>query len=400
MGIASDAKGFFKSDFNKLLFAALVILGIWALAFSSPAPQPPVSQNASFIHFFYLPTCPHCHAQMEELNPVLEQKYGINIIYHDVSSAEGGALFEKICSQKGLQKLVPTTLVGDKVFVGYSPELGLRIEAAVKECSEKGCSDPLTGQACAPQEQDFVFDLPFLGRVDVRSVSLPVLSVVLGFVDGFNPCAMWVLVYLIALLMEMNERRRIALIAGTFVLASAVFYFLLMSAWLNAFFLIGYVRSITILIGLVALGGGILMLKEFFETKGAMVCKVEGEEEKKSRMSWMKELASAPLTLVTLAGIVVLAVTVNSIEFVCSSAIPAVFTQVLSLSHLPAWAYYGYIALYDVFFMLDDLIVFGLAVFTLRGRIGEKYARYCRIIGGVLLFLLGIILLFAPQLLR
>jgi hypothetical protein len=173
-----------------------------------------------------------------------------------------------------------------------------------------------------------------------------------------------------------------------------------MTAWLNAFLFIGYIRAVTILIGLFALGAGILSIKEYLETKGALTCKVVSSDGKKRTAEKMEVLVNAPMTIATLLGIIALAFAVNSIEFVCSAAIPAVFTQVLSLSSLPFLEYYGYIALYTLFFMLDDLIVFGLAAFAISGGIGEKYAKYCKFIGGSIMLVLGAILLFAPQILR
>jgi len=399
--LVQSTANFLKDDFNKILVVLLLVVGAAALLFFSPQAQAESTEGASFIHFFYLSTCPHCHDQMEKLNPVLEKNYDVNIISHEVSTQEGNALFEKVCLQKGLEGFVPLTLVGDKAFVGYSEEIGTQIEAAVKECKGKECPDPLTGETCKTSEQNYTLSVPVFGTIDARAMSLPALSVVLGLVDGFNPCAMWVLVYLIALVVELNDRKRIWLIVGSFVFASAVLYFLFMTAWLNAFLLVGFLRPVTILVGLVALGGGILGAKEWWQTRGQpLVCKVESAEDQKKTMSEIQKLVSAPLTWATFIGIVALAFVVNSVEFVCSAAIPAVFTQVLALSNLSFWEHYFYIALYDFFFMLDDLVIFGLAAFAVSGGLGEKYARHCKIIGGTILLVLGVLLLFAPQLLR
>ncbi|PIT85980.1 hypothetical protein COU36_00230 [Candidatus Micrarchaeota archaeon CG10_big_fil_rev_8_21_14_0_10_59_7] len=401
--VVATVKSFLAEPFNKWLVLGLLVLGAAVLLFPQPQAQGTGDGNASFIHFFYLPTCPHCHEQMEQLNPVLEQKYGVKVISHDVSSSEGGPLFEKLCGERELRGLVPTTLIGDKTFVGYSAEIGAEIDAAVGECVKNGCDDPLTGQSCgAPQQQDFTLDIPFLGKTDLRSMSLPALAIILGIVDGFNPCAMWVLVYLIALVMGLDDRKRVWLIVGSFVLASGILYFLFMTAWLNAFLLIGYMRPVMVIVGLAALGGGILSIKEYWETRNKpLVCKVGDEEDKKKTISRMREIVSMPLTWATFFAIVALAFVVNSIEFVCSSAIPAIFTQVLALSHLSGLEYYGYILLYDVFFLLDDLIIFGLAAFAISNTdLGEKYARYCKGIGGAILLLLGLMLLFFPGMLR
>jgi len=159
------------------------------------------------------------------------------------------------------------------------------------------------------------------------------------------------------------------------------------------FLLIGYVKGVTIVIGLVALGGGTLQVREVIKTKGAVVCEVTDEESRTKTMTKVQKIVSSPLTWGILGGIIALAFAVNAVEFVCSAAIPAVFTQVLSLSNLSTLQYYGYILLYDVFFMLDDLIIFGTAAFALTSRLGDRYAKYSRPVGATILIILGILLL-------
>jgi hypothetical protein len=215
----------------------------------------------------------------------------------------------------------------------------------------------------------------------------------LGVVDGFNPCAMWVLVYLISLVATLRDRKRIWLIVGSFVLASGILYFLFMTAWLNAFLLIGYVKPVTIVIGLVALGGGILQVREVVKTKGAIVCEVTGEQSRTKTMTRVQKIVSSPITVGTIIGIIVLAFAVNSVEFVCSAALPAVFTRVLSLASLTTLQHYGYILLYVLFFMLDDLVIFGIAAFALTSSLGDRYTKYSRPVGATILIVLGLLLL-------
>lgn len=242
--------------------------------------------------------------------------------------------------------------------------------------------------------------LPFIGEVKLSTYSLPSLAVILGIIDGCNPCAMWVLAYLISLIMTLRDRRKIWLLVGSFVFASGVLYFLFMTAWLNAFLLIGYSRPVTMVIGLVALGGDILNVREFIKAKGAIVCELGDEESRKKTMSKMKKIVFSPLTLATIVGIVGLAFVANSIEFLCSSALPAIFTRVLSLRNLTSFRYYAYILLYDFFFMLDDVVIFSLAAFAVTSNVGERYVKYCKPVGGAILLVLGGLLLFAPNLLR
>jgi len=200
-------------------------------------------------------------------------------------------------------------------------------------------------------------------------------------------------------MMDVEDKKKMWIIVGSFIFASGFLYFLFMTAWLNAFLMLGYIRILTILIGLVALGGGILSVKEYIETKGNLECKIETGDSQKKTMQRIKDIVAQPLSIPIFAAIVVLAFIVNSVEFVCSSAIPAVFTQILALGNLSTLERYGYILLYDVFFMLDDIIIFSLAVFAVSSSFGQKYAKYCRIVGGAILVILGLVLLFAPNLL-
>jgi len=150
---------------------------------------------------------------------------------------------------------------------------------------------------------------------------------------------------------------------------------------------------VTIVIGLVALGGGTLQVREVVKTKGAIVCEVTDEESRKKTMTKVQQIVSSPLTWGILAGIIALAFTVNAVEFVCSAAVPAIFTRVLSLASLTTLQYYSYILLYVFFFMLDDLLIFSTAAFALTSRLGDRYAKYSRPVGATILIILGLLLL-------
>jgi cadmium resistance protein CadD (predicted permease) len=264
---------------------------------------------------------------------------------------------------------------------------GKEIEDALVQCRAGNC--PPTAGA---KPKDTIV-LPWLGEIVLADYSLPALAVILGLVDGFNPCAMWVLVYLICVVATLRDKKRIWLIVGSFVLASGVLYFLFMTAWLKAFLLIGYVRTVTIVIGLVALGGGIWQVKGVIETKGAVVCEVTDEESRKKTMTRVQEIVSSPITWGTILGIIALAFAVNSVEFVCSAAVPAVFTRVLSLANLTTLQHYSYILLYVLFFMLDDLVIFGAAAFAATSSLGDRYSKYTRPVGATILIILGLLLL-------
>ncbi len=381
-------KNTFQDRFRRYLIISLIILGI-VIAFTSQGTS---STGEGFeVHFFHVPSCSHCEEQ-EPFNEKLESEYpSINITRHDATTPTGSARLSEMLENLAIEDMpvFPITIFGNQVFSGWESEdtTGRAIEEALKQCLAGDCPPP------AGEEPGDGIILPIIGEIVPADYSLPALAVILGLVDGFNPCAMWVLVYLISIIATLRDRKRIWLIVGSFVLASGVLYFLFMTAWLNAFLFIGYVKPVTIVIGLVALGGGILQIREVIETKGAIVCEVTDEESRKKTMTRIQKLVSSPITLGTIAGIIALAFLVNSIEFVCSAAVPAIFTHVLSLAGLTTFQYYGYILLYVVVFMLDDLIIFGSAAIAMTSSLGDRYAKYFRPVGATILIILGLLLL-------
>ena len=386
--MASFLKTTFQDRFKRYLIVCLIILGI-VIGFTS---QGTTSTGEGYqVYFFYLPGCSHCEAQ-ELFNKKLESEFpSINITPVDATAPAGSALLQQMLEERGIEEEpdFPITIFGNQVFGGWESEetSGRAIEEALQQCLAGKCPPP-TGE-----EPKHTITLPLIGEIVLSDYSLPALAVILGLVDGFNPCAMWVLVYLISVVATLRDKRRIWLIVGSFVLASGILYFLFMTAWLNVFLLIGYIKPVTIVIGLVALGGGALQVREVIKTRGAVVCEVTSEESRKKTMTRVQRIVSSPLTFGILVGIVALAFTVNAVEFVCSAAIPAVFTQVLALSNLSTFQYYGYILLYVSFFMLDDLVIFGTAAFALTSSLGDRYAKYTRPVGATILIILGLFLL-------
>jgi hypothetical protein len=233
-------------------------------------------------------------------------------------------------------------------------------------------------------------DLPVIGEIDPAHYSLVALTAVMGLADGFNPCAMWVLIYLISLIAGLKDRAKIWWLVGTFVITSGILYFLLMTAWLNMFLVVGYVRPLTQLVALAAIGFGISHLYEIVWTRGAIECEVGDIEQRQRTMARIREVVMAPVGLASLVLVTGLAFAVNAVEFICSAALPAIYTHVLALSDLSVAGYYAYITLYVVFFMLDDLVIFGLAAFAVQKIINTRYAMMSRLAGGIVLIGVGV----------
>ena len=387
--------------FRRLLILTLILLGITLLLWE--AHQQRLDAPATHqITFFFHPQCPHCRAQKTFI-PYLQAKYPeLSWRMLDTSVPANVRLLRSFLDKSQQPELgigVPMTFIGPYVVSGFDTRetTGVRLEQAIRALLADDPSLFPQGQSSGRQSE---VELPLFGTLRPAEYSLPALTVILGLVDGFNPCAMWVLVYLISLVASINDRRKIWLLVGTFVASSGILYFLFMTAWLNVFLFLGFLRPLTLVIGLGALGAGILSIREYIQSKGQLVCHVGDAAAKKKTMQRIDRIVDAPLTSFTIFSIVVLAFIVNSIEFACSAALPAIYTHTLSLHHLSPLAYYGYILLYTFFFMLDDLIVFSLAILALETTIGQRYAGHCRFVGGVVLIILGLVMSFRPDLLR
>ncbi len=389
--------------FQKYLYIFLSLLGLLLIALPQKQPVETELHQDNTIHFFFHPTCPHCREQ-KEFNRYLAGKYPqLKIIAHDTSLASEAKLFHATLKERNLapsSASIPITIVGLYTVIGFkdAATTGLTLEKAVTAFLDNDHS-LFTQEDEQWLAQDSI-NIPWFGSLHPSDFSLPVLTAIIGLADGFNPCAMWVLVYLISLIISIGDRIKIWLLVGSFVLASGILYFLFMTAWLNVFLLIGYVRPLTIIIGMFAMGAGILNIKNFILTHGSPVCSIGDGESKKKTMGRVETIIRQPLSVATISGIIALAFIVNSIEFACSAALPAIYTHILTLQHLSTPVYYGYILLYVLFFMLDDLIIFSLAALAMTSSAGQRYAQYCTILGGIVLLLLGMIMAFQPNLLR
>jgi glutaredoxin len=363
----------------------------------------PVSAEEVKIEFFYGETCPHCHEEAFFLDG-LQLEYPDLIInrYEVFSNSENAKLFEKVLKEKNYEgrTLVPTTILDDEVVIGYGSEdtTGAEIRGWVENKFNGGIIEK-------DENPEEIIKLPFFGKVAISSLSLPVLTIAIGALDGFNPCAMWVLLLLIALLINTKSRKRMWLIGGTFIGVSGLVYFMLLSAWLNLFLAVSYVSTVRIIIGLVALGIGAWQIRNFLNYKKGVCIVTDGKTSfqaklKEKLQNKAKRIVSSKMSLGIFLGIIVLAFGVNLVEFFCSAGLPAIYTNVLSMSNLNPVQYYFYLLLYTLIFMLDDFLVFIIALVTLKYvSMGEKYNHVITLVGGILIAILGLLLVFRPELL-
>jgi len=255
------------------------------------------------------------------------------------------------------------------------------------------------GAGNAPTEtlvDDDTIDVPLLGPLSASRLGMPLFTLAVGLVDGFNPCAMWVLVFLLSVLVNIKDRRKIVLIAGTFVLISGIAYFAFMAAWLNVFMLIGIKRPVQIALGILALTIGAINVKDFFAFKKGLSLSIP-ESQKPGLYRRVREIVNAKYLTAALAGAVALAVVVNMIELLCTAGLPALYTQVLTMQEFPAWKNYAYLGLYILAYMLDDTVLVAAVVMTLsHRRLQEREGRWLKLLSGLVILLLGLAMIFRP----
>jgi thiol-disulfide isomerase/thioredoxin len=376
------------------------LLFLFTLLFRLPV----MAQTSSVVmEFFYSEGCPHCAKEKIFLSQ-LQVKYPDLVIqaYEISQNPLNAALLEERGQALGADVSgVPFTIVGDRYLIGFRDQdtSGKQLEALILSANNPSpMPDTPAVMPNPPPPQPNLLVLPLLGTVDVAQLSLPVLTLVIALMDGFNPCAMWALLFLISLLLGMKDRKRMWVLGTAFIVTSAAVYFLFLSAWLNLFLFIGMLVWVRLAIGLVALIAGGIYLRDYYQHRTS--CVVAGNEKRQQVFNRLREITATKQFFVALIGIILLAIAVNLVELICSAGLPAVYTHVLSLSNLPPWQYYLYLLLYVFIFMLDDLFIFFTAMLTLKAvGIDSKYASISRLIGGIVMIIIGILLLFKPSLL-
>ena len=377
---------------KKILLFFAILLGFSFFINPVIAQEDPVE-----INFFYSDFCPHCIKEKDFLNVLEDQRPDLIINRYSITGdKDSSTILTSFYKEYEVPErnwgLVPALFIGDEYFIGYSEE----IKDKIVECVN-GCSDV--------DKNIYEVDIPFLGTINTSETSLIVLTIVLGLLDGFNPCAMWVMLFLIALLINVKSRKKMLLIGGTFLFSSGLVYYLILNAWLKLFLAVSYINIVRMLIGGLALGVGVWQIKSFFSYKPG-VCKITGggggiqQKIRSGIENKAKEITEASVGVALLFGVFVLALGVNMIEFFCSAGVPAIFTQILSLNTTSNFQYQFYVLLYTFVFMLDDLVIFLVAFFTLK-QFGftEKYNHWATLIGGLLIFIIGVLLIFKPEML-
>lgn len=385
------------SQLNRTLQIALLSLLLW-LTLVSPlmsvamASSPAASAD---LVVYVREGCPHCAKAKAFLRDLHAEAPALRIELRPVDERPEYAteLLERSEAARVWPPGVPAFVIGDTLLVGFddagqrAAELRARLLDGAGPAATRAPVSLHAPQAAAAMPE----------WIDVSTLGLPAFTLALGLLDGFNPCAMWVLLFLLSLLVRLNDRRRMALIAGTFVLVSGLVYYAFMAAWLNLFLLVGFGTPVRVTLAVIALLFATLNLKDgLFGLQGPSLSIPDAA--KPGIYARVRALLTPTSLGASLLGVAALAVLVNTVELLCTAGLPAIYTAVLTQQVESSGLRYAYLALYIVGYIADDSLMVALAVSALGSRkLSEQAGRGLKLVSGAVMLLLGLILLLKPD---
>jgi len=387
----------------RLLFFTLFV---WCLALPASAkvelPNPlwhetdAQGQAIVHLHFFWTRVCPHCKEALPFVAELESKHAWLRLHRYELTqSKENVGLYEEMAKGLGQQATsVPAFLFCGSMRTGFdkAETTGRELEVGLLACRQQAQGQPSAG----PTE---TLAVPGLGEIQPGRHSLPVLTLVIAGLDAFNPCAFFVLLFLMSLLIRSQNRTRMAVVGGLFVFFSGLMYFIFMAAWLNVFLLMGQLALITFLAGLIAVAIGAVNIKDYFFFGQGFSLSIP-ESVKPRLFEKMRHVVEAGQWPAMIASTVILAVAANSYELLCTAGFPMVYTRILTLSQLSNTEYYLYLLFYNLIYVVPLLLIVALFIWTMGARkLGEWEGRLLKLLSGTMMLGLGILLMFAPGLL-
>lgn len=348
------------------------------------------------VDFFYSPTCPHCAKEKIFLRG-LEEKYPDLIVnqYDVVNSQKNRKLlsefYEKYDVSKSFQGLVPATFTPNKHFIGFDEKVAKELESCLRECLAPG------GQGLSLSNASIIeksVKIPLLGEIKLGRLSFPAMAVALGALDGFNVCSLGALILILSLVLAFKSRRKTFIFGGIFLITTAATYGFLIFFWYKLFEAVApYLSIMNVIIGVFGVSGGVYFLRQFLRTrKNPLVCDSEGGGKVSSKfLPKLQKLLSSPSSIfLAAAAVFAFAFILTVVEFPCSAVVPVAFAAVLSHAGLSPVLYVLYIAIYVLFYLLDEIIVFLIAFFTSKIWLSQpRFFKWIILLEAIILFAIG-----------
>ncbi len=345
--------------------------------------------------------CPHCADAKAFLAELQRRRPALRIEWRDVvrDPAAAEALEHVFLATGQWPPGVPAFVIGREVWIGFddAAHSGRVIESMLDAAGIGAESGDAGVAAGGPAQRAGEIDTRWFGTLNASSLGLPLFTLALGLIDGFNPCAMWVLLFLLSLLVRLQDRRRIALVAGSFVLASGAVYYAFMAAWLNLFLVVGWSDALRWTLAALALAIGALNAKDALAPDHGPSLAIPAAA-RPSLVARMHRVVHAPRLATMLVGVAALALVVNTVELLCTAGLPALYTAVLAQQGVSSGERLAWLGLYILAYMADDALMVGVAVAALgRGKMTARAGRVLKGLSGAVMLALGAVLLWRPQ---
>ncbi|MCC6298190.1 MAG: hypothetical protein IT314_02750 [Anaerolineales bacterium] len=384
-------------------------------AVSAQADAPIQAAHPVVIYYFWGDGCPHCATTWKFWEEVGRQYPTLEIRDYEVwYSQENRELFSRMATAYGFEPSgVPTIFIGDRYWVGSSEQIHTEIARTIEECARDGCRDagagivpgmPLSTEETAPRSEDGsesdsaqVLSLPFVGEVDLSNQSLILSTVLIAFVDGFNPCSLWALSVLLALTIHTGSRKKIFLVGIVFLTVTSLIYMLFIAGLFTMFTVVSFIGWIQAVVALTALFFALVNVKDYFWYKQGISFTI-ADSKKPGIYQRMRRVMDAGDSVWAVVGAtVILAAGVSLVEFSCTAGFPVLWTNLLIGQEADALTFILLILLYMVIYQIDELGIFSVAVLTLKAsRFEEKHGRLLKLAGGMLMLTLAVVMLVNP----
>jgi len=398
----------------KKRFLITILFLISFLNFGTVNAQINLDDDKLDIDYFYSKTCTHCAKEAEFLKELSLKNVDIDIEKHEISTTESIAILKEYYDLYEVPEeyrygIVPVTFIEQYYVIGFGENTKQKFNEIVDNFfdGKNGNEEAVIVEQFSRVDDLKSVQIPLIGEVNFANFPPWLLSVAFGVLDGFNACAMAALAILLTVLIGLGDRKKMVLIGGIFLLVSGLVYYIFMAAWLNLFLVLPHLQFLTILTGVVVVIFAVMMLREYFTGVICKLCEIDpkkqswfARQEKKLMLKMQSLITGNTPFLFMVLGVIVIAAGINLIELVCSFGLPVAFTKILTGYSLSFFEYHFYLFIYVLFYMIDDFIIFLLAVFTFNlTQESEKYIKIAKVLSGVLLLILGIIMIFFPEVL-
>ncbi len=424
---------------HTLAYAGILLLLLSSLFFTVldiQAAPPTQEAQPVVLYFFWGDGCPHCAQQKPFLEELKGRYPNLEVRDYEIYNVpKNRDVFLQIAAEVGFEaRGVPTTVIGEAYWIGYSGEIAQEIEAKVAACSASGCPDAGVGivpEASAPEptatpapdptptqvpedtteqpgepeetpaEADAngpktVLTLPIIGTIDLKQQSLWVSTALISFVDGFNPCSLWVLSILISLTLRTGSRLKVFLTGFVFLFITSLIYVLFIAGLFTMFTFIGFMGWIQVVVALLALIFAGVNIKDYFWYKEGVSFTI-ADEKKPGIYKKMRGIMRADSLWAMMAATVVMSTGIAIVELPCTAGFPVIWTSIVSAQSVNQLTFVLLLVLYMLIYLLDELSVFVIAVLTLKAsKLEEKHGRVLKLIGGMLMLTLAVVMLVDP----